>query len=565
MGLKDLKLGTKIMAGMIAGTILTGVVGGLGLWCGGQLRDQLRAMFDNNYMATVMVTTAQKCAIQYSRTFYLAVIETDKAAMDKLQASYEAEDVALKKSLDDYRKTFLTQPEKDALQQFDDAWPKYKAAAAKAFALTYAGKNDECMAVAKAEMQPLYKVVNDAMNRIVDINAQLGRDADLASSRLYARSRMLMLAIGVFCIAFSLALGVLLTRAITRPINKVIDGLTRGSEQVASASGQVSQSSQQMAEGASEQAGSLEEVSSSLEEMTSMTAQNAENARQASAMAQTAHGEAEKGSLAMTRMAEAIGRIKEGSDQTARIIKTIDEIAFQTNLLALNAAVEAARAGEAGKGFAVVAEEVRALAQRSAEAAKNTAALIEGSQKNAEHGVAVSGEVSATLERILASIRQVNDLVGEVSSASRQQAQGIEQINIAIAQMDKLTQANAANAEESASASEELSAQARELSEMVSVLVGIVQGRQEGAPAQPAQFAAPAALQAPQQPSWRTPPGAGVPAPRKPAPSAPAPRTARALISQAPVASRPAQLDPAAAASSPSQVIPLDEGELTDF
>jgi len=184
----------------------------------------------------------------------------------------------------------------------------------------------------------------------------------------------------------------------------------------------------------------------------------------------------EKGTESMQRMSQAIARIKQSSDQTGKIIKTIDEIAFQTNLLALNAAVEAARAGEAGKGFAVVAEEVRNLAQRSAEAARTTADMIEGSVKNADNGVAISKEVAESLGEIAEGSRKVNDLVGEIAAASNEQSQGIDQISTAVTQMDQITQSNAANAEESASASEELSAQAEELSRMVRDLEGIVNG-----------------------------------------------------------------------------------------
>jgi len=250
-------------------------------------------------------------------------------------------------------------------------------------------------------------------------------------------------------------------------LDTALTQVTEAVGQVTTASGEISSGAQNLAEGANEQASSLEEVSSSLEEMSSMTKQNADNSNQAKLLATEARTAANEGDSSMKRMAEAIHQIKQSSDNTAKIIKSIDDIAFQTNLLALNAAVEAARAGEAGKGFAVVAEEVRNLAMRSAEAAKNTANMIEESVKNADGGVKITEEVAKSLSQIVDRAGKVGDLIAEIAAASGEQAQGIEQVNTAVASMNQVTQQNAANAEESASASEQLSSQAAELANMV--------------------------------------------------------------------------------------------------
>lgn len=250
-------------------------------------------------------------------------------------------------------------------------------------------------------------------------------------------------------------------------LDDALSQVSMAAEQVSSASLHISEGSQILSQRASEQAGSIEEVSSSLHEVASMTRQNSENAREARGLSKSAETAVEEGVESMNRLSEAIGRIKESSDSTAKIIKTIDEIAFQTNLLALNAAVEAARAGDAGKGFAVVAEEVRNLAMRSAEAAKNTANLIEESVKNSENGVNLNQEVLKNLTEINGQVKKVGAVMAEIAAASEQQTQGVDQVNSVITQMNIVTQQIAANAEESASGAEELSGQAEELKSMV--------------------------------------------------------------------------------------------------
>ena len=290
---------------------------------------------------------------------------------------------------------------------------------------------------------------------------------------------MKTMAIGGFIVLLGVSIGFYYfnQRSIVRPLALAISHIEAASTQTAAAAGEIGTTSQSLAEGAGEQAASIEQTSSSLEELSSMTKRNAENAQKANDLARHTRSSADKGIEDMQAMSTAMAAIKVSSDDIAKIIKTIDEIAFQTNILALNAAVEAARAGEAGMGFAVVADEVRNLAQRSAQAAKETATKIEGAIEKTTQGVELSHKVAGRLNEIVTKARQLDELAAEVANASNEQTQGIIQINAAVGEMDKVTQSNAANAEESAAAAEELNAQAGTMRQSVAALLELVDGQ----------------------------------------------------------------------------------------
>ena len=346
---------------------------------------------------------------------------------------------------------------------------------AKSAVLAYYGSFQAWNALEKKQEQEYKTLVGAA--RFVGAECEKLRELQKGKmSSTTVSSNAMMIAGAIAAIILGTILALVITRGITKPISRVISGLSASIEQTDSAAGQISSASQSAAQGASEQAATIQETTSSVEQMASMCKQNASNADEAKGLTAATRTSAENGTEATARMSTAIDDIKKSSDETAKIVKTIDEIAFQTNMLSLNAAVEAARAGEAGKGFAVVADEVRNLAQRSADAAKNTASLIEQSTARADSGVQISQEVGKVLSEIGENSRKASDLVAEIAVSSNEQAQGVEQINVAVSQMNELTQSSASGTEETAAAAEELSNQAEELNRMFQQLVAVVSG-----------------------------------------------------------------------------------------
>ncbi|MHB8091891.1 MAG: methyl-accepting chemotaxis protein [Syntrophales bacterium] len=407
--------------------------------------------------------------------------------------------------------------------------------------LGLADKDAEATVLMNSKTRPAVRAWLDAVDAANNYQDDRSKIRYEIAQKAYDQARVWMFVTGAVAIFLAALIAFIITRSIVGPLNRVIAGLTEGSDQVAAAAGQVSSTSQSLAEGTTEQASSLEETSASLEEMSSMTKQNADHANQARSMMKEANRIVEKVNGHMTDMASAIVEITRSSEETGKIIKTIDEIAFQTNLLALNAAVEAARAGEAGAGFAVVADEVRNLAMRAADAAKNTSNLIEGTIKAVRNGNELTSATQEAFRENSQIAGKISQLVDEIATASEEQAQGINQVNKAVAEMDKVTQSTAANAEESAAASEELSAQAEQMKVYVGDLVSVVGGSGSGS----GQITAALSPRQVKGSGYRQ---AALPAPRK--------ATGKQVA-----ASGHGKMK----ITRPEQVIPLDDGDFKDF
>jgi hypothetical protein len=280
----------------------------------------------------------------------------------------------------------------------------------------------------------------------------------------------LLAAVGLMCILATIPFTLLLVKSITRPINESIGELLEGAGQVAEKAAVVSETSRKMADGASHQASSLEETSSSMEEMASTTAQNAAHANKAHKIMKGADQTVLQAENSLEELTASMEDIQRASDETSKIVKTIDEIAFQTNLLALNASVEAARAGESGLGFAVVADEVRNLAGRAADAARNTSRMIEGTIDKVKNGTGLLSRTNEDFGKVAAGASAVGKLIAEITTASDEQAKGISQINSAVSDMDLVVQENAAGLDESAVAARDMKQQALKMQRAVNRL-----------------------------------------------------------------------------------------------
>jgi methyl-accepting chemotaxis protein-1 (serine sensor receptor) len=435
----------------------------------------------------------------------------DPARLPDTVAAVEANLASASKAWARFASTNLTPEEKVLAERFAAARAIFLDEGLKpALAAARAGDVARINALLKGRMEDTFPPVRDSMNKLIQIQLDVGKSAFETSQEHYGSFRLLT--IGLLCAGLGLAAGIgwWLVRSITVPLNRavqlaqavaagdltqdidvrsndetgkllaalremntslagIVSGVRTATDSIATASSEIASGNMDLSARTEQQAGSLEETASSMEELTSTVRQNADNARQANQLASSASEVAQRGGAVVSQVVDKMGAINESAYKIVEIITVIDGIAFQTNILALNAAVEAARAGEQGRGFAVVASEVRNLAQRAAGAAKEIKQLIDNSVAQVEEGSRLADQAGSTMQEVVSSVQRVSDIIGEISTASDEQSAGIQQVNETVVQMDNMTQQNAALVEQAAAAAGALQDQAASLAQAVSV------------------------------------------------------------------------------------------------
>ncbi|RJF96566.1 HAMP domain-containing protein [Noviherbaspirillum cavernae] len=508
--MKNLRIGTRLGIGFAIVLVLLALMTAIGIWRLHAVAEATRDMMENP-------VAKERIISDWYRNIHTGVRRTTaivKSSDEELGAFFADEAAASGKASGELQKALEarleTPEEKTLFAKIAEKRKIYLSSSDTIFKMKADGGFDSANQIFERTFVPASKAYVELIQELLDMQrARIDATANEIDG-IYKTSRNLLVALGVFALAFGTICAGLLAVGITRPLKRAV-GITRtvasgdltsdidssgkdetgqlllalkemnsslvrivsevrsGTESIAAASSQIATGNHDLSARTEQQAGSLEETASSMEELTSTVKQNAVNALEANQLAATASGVAIKGGDVVAQVIETMDSINASSRKIVDIISVIDGIAFQTNILALNAAVEAARAGEQGRGFAVVAAEVRSLAQRSASAAKEIKSLIDDSVEKVDAGSTLVAQAGTTMDEIVASVKKVTDIMTEITAASEEQSQGIEQVNQAITQMDQVTQQNAALVEQAAAAAQAMQDQAGSLSRAVSV------------------------------------------------------------------------------------------------
>jgi methyl-accepting chemotaxis protein len=471
-------IGKKLYVSLGASLGLTLLVGGISLATLGQLSETGSRLAEANARKRQLageIRLAASEATSLERGLLVRTALKDTAMVEKYKSEYAENRERQAKLLDELTGLLTDEESRRLTASIRTTLRESEPYHEELIGLVASGQLEAAGRLMSGKLNPLASQANATAGQLAQLQVEQMVQAARQSEDVASRGRWLTLLTTALAMLVG-AVFVSIVRSINRSLRRASLELAQGAEQVAGAASQVASSSQGLAQGSSEQAASLEETSASSEEINSMARKNTENTHAAATLVTQAQEKFAETNRALEKMVVAMGEINTSSEKISKIIRVIDEIAFQTNILALNAAVEAARAGEAGMGFAVVADEVRNLAQRCAQAAKDTALLIEESIAKASDGKVKMDEVAAATRQITDASSQIKTLVDEVNLGSQEQARGLEQIGKAITQMEQVTQRTAANAEESASAAEELTAQSSALKEIVDHLNAMVGG-----------------------------------------------------------------------------------------
>ncbi len=507
----------KVVTQLILGfSVVVALMIGLGAFClfeiGGE---NLRVVeFRDNWLPSVRSSQQMVAALRQVRiNEYRVIASQTPAAIQNAETRIESGMADYRQAAAEYEKLITEPEERAAFSDIRTLMPQYLDLDSKIRSLVKDSKATEAMALLTGQSSTVRDALEKNMKTIVDVNVAGAAREGEAANRAYSRSMALVLGLLMGAAVVTLGLALFIARGLARQLGgepgdaaslashiaagnlsvgislnagdrsslmfslasmkdqltDIVQGIKSSSDSIALAAGEIAQGNTDLSQRTEEQAASLEETASSMEQLTATVRQNSDNAHQATVLASTASGIAQRGGEVVGRVVETMQGISDSSTRVAEIIGVIEGIAFQTNILALNAAVEAARAGEQGRGFAVVAGEVRTLAQRSATAAREIKDLIGESVTRVDAGSKLVAEAGSTISEVVESVKRVTDIMNEISSASEEQSTGIEQVNQAVSQMEQVTQQNAALVEEASAAAQSMAQQAQSLREAVAV------------------------------------------------------------------------------------------------